>query len=219
MQQFFIRQISFLSIIALVLRCFANKLKRIHNPLQNILRKIKKSSKVKQSRKNLIFVFAFFLTASAKILFLQGRLRKSCVPMQLCDFSDIVYFLRSLLKSVDNSRGNTYIKFKVFCFIGLHESSLKMMKKTFYSIIRALSVLNIFQFLSWLFRSLWENGLIWKLRLILKFMTSQLGQQTITKHILQSPISQEVKTIGLWNLISKQNITWEIFYLKNHAKN
>ena len=33
------------------------------------------------------------------------------------------------------------------------------------------------------------------------------------------PISHEVKTTSQWNLFSKRNIIWEIFFFKNHAGN
>ena len=63
------------------------------------------------------------------------------------------------------------------------ESPLKMMKNVFYFTLKALLVLMIFKF--WLeFSVMSKNGFIRKRRLISKFMTSQLGQQTISKHIL-----------------------------------
>ena len=54
------------------------------------------------------------------------------------------------------------------------------MKDAFYFILDALFVLKIFK----MFLVMWEFGLIKKLRLISKFMTSQPGKQTITIHIL-----------------------------------
>ena len=36
-------------------------------------------------------------------------------------------------------------------FIGFNESPLKIMKNAFYMILKALFILNIFKFLSWLF--------------------------------------------------------------------
>ena len=53
-----------------------------------------------------------------------------------------------------------------------------MTKNSCYFILKALFVLKIFKICPYLF------GLIGKLRLISKFMTSQSGQQTITIHIL-----------------------------------
>ena len=64
------------------------------------------------------------------------------------------------------------------------------MKNAFYFILKDLFVLKIFKFLSlhfghimdpWSYR---KNGLIRNIRLILKFMTSHPGWQTITIHIL-----------------------------------
>ena len=57
-----------------------------------------------------------------------------------------------------------------------------MMKKAFYFILKALAVLKIFKFLSGRFGHVekldlngWLIDLIGKIRLILKFMTSQTG--------------------------------------------
>ena len=50
------------------------------------------------------------------------------------------------------------------------ESFLKMMKNAFYFALKALVVLKIFKFLSCR-----KNGLIRKIKLSLKFMTSQPG--------------------------------------------
>ena len=52
------------------------------------------------------------------------------------------------------------------------------MKNDFCFILKAFFVLKIFKFLFWLV------GNVEKIRLILKFMTSQPGYQTITLHIL-----------------------------------
>ena len=60
-----------------------------------------------------------------------------------------------------------------------NESPLKMMKNSFYFILKALFVLKIFNFLF-----IQKNGLIRKIRLISKCMTSQLVQQTVAIHIL-----------------------------------
>ena len=63
------------------------------------------------------------------------------------------------------------------------ESPQKVMKNTFYFILKALFVLEIFIVLSLIF-VLVENELIRRLRLISKFMTLQTGQKIITVHIL-----------------------------------
>ena len=74
----------------------------------------------------------------------------------------------------------------VICFI---ESPLKMIKNAFYFILKAPFVFNILKFLSYLnFWSCRKNGLIEKIFLTSKFMTSQPGYQTITIQI-----SREVK--------------------------
>ena len=64
------------------------------------------------------------------------------------------------------------------------EIPLKNMKNAIYFTFKALSVLKVFKFLSWLFGHV-ENGLIRKIRLISKFMTSQPGKETIAIHIAQ----------------------------------
>ena len=73
-------------------------------------------------------------------------------------------FLKSLELKPDSQLPK---KFCVICFI---ESPLKMMKNAFYFILKALFVLKIFRFMSCR-----KNGLIRKVRLIVKFMTLQLG--------------------------------------------
>ena len=51
-------------------------------------------------------------------------------------------------------------------------SEKKMMKNAFYFILKGLFVLKTLKFLSWFFAHV-EKGLIRKIRLISKFMTSQ----------------------------------------------
>ena len=57
-----------------------------------------------------------------------------------------------------------------------------MMKNTFYFTSKALFVLKIFNFLSWIFVQV-ENGLIRMIRLISKFIMSQPGKEIILIHI------------------------------------
>ena len=57
-------------------------------------------------------------------------------------------------------------------------------KNTFYFTLKALFVLDRFNFLSEIFGHLEKNGLIRKIWLISKFITSHTGWQTITIHIL-----------------------------------
>ena len=77
------------------------------------------------------------------------------------------------------------------CFyICFNESPLKLMKNAFYFILKALFVLKIFKFLSYIF-------VMWKKRLNQKDLTTQPGQQTITIHILpkilRSKVNQTLK--------------------------
>ena len=58
------------------------------------------------------------------------------------------------------------------CF---NESPLKMMKNDFYFILNAFFILKIFKFFVVKFWSCRRNGLIRKIRLISKFVTSQPG--------------------------------------------
>ena len=74
----------------------------------------------------------------------------------------------------------------VICFI---EIPLKMMKNGYYFILKALFVLEIFKFLSRRFGQVGKMAKIRNVRLTSKFMTSQLGLQTIAIHILPN-ISQ-----------------------------
>ena len=97
----------------------------------------------------------------------------------------------------------------------LTESPLKLMKNAFYSMSKALFVLKIFKFLSWIL-VMYQNGLIEKLRLISNFMTSQPGYQTIATHILpnisRSKGNQTMKVDQLikWNM---RNIFLEKSYV------
>ena len=64
------------------------------------------------------------------------------------------------------------------------ESPLKMMKNVFYFTSKVIFIRKIFKFFSWLFGHVMKNGLIRKVRLISKFMTSQPGKQIIVIHRL-----------------------------------
>ena len=74
---------------------------------------------------------------------------------------------------------------KNLCAICLIENPLKIMKNAFYFILKALFGHKIITN----FSSYRKNGLIRKIRLTSKFMTSQPGLQTIGKQILPN-ISQ-----------------------------
>ena len=59
------------------------------------------------------------------------------------------------------------------------------MKNNFYFMLKALFVLEIFTFLSWLLGYV-EKPLDKKAKLISKSMTSRIGQQIITMHVLSN---------------------------------
>ena len=107
--------------------------------------------------------------------------------------------------------------FKKTCFISFNERPLKMMNSAPHFILKPLFVPNIFTFLSWIFRHVEKNELIRKIRLISKFMTSQPGQQAITKHIFPN-ISQSKgnQTIKFGQLIEYSNRN--IFLRKSYRK-
>ena len=81
-----------------------------------------------------------------------------------------------------------------------NDSPLKLMKNVFYFMLIAIFVLEIFTFLSWLFGYV-KIGMMKKLRLISKFMTSQTGQQIIPIHIFpnisRGKSNQEIKFVQL----------------------
>ena len=75
--------------------------------------------------------------------------------------------------------------FKETCFICFNESLLKMMKNALDLILKTLFVLKSFKSFSWIFRHVArKNGLIRKLRLISKLMTTQHRYQSVTIQIL-----------------------------------
>ena len=97
-------------------------------------------------------------------------------------------------------------------FICFNETPLKIMKNAFYFILKALFVLKVFKFLSWLFG---HESLVtgrWslvKIRLISKFMKLQPSYQTITIYTLPNiSRSESNKTIKFDQLVdySKKNI-------------
>ena len=104
--------------------------------------------------------------------------------------------------------------------ICLIESPFKIIKNVFYFILKALFVLKIFVFVTtfWSYR---KNGLIRKMRLISKFMTSQPGSQTIAIHILpnisQSKGNQTMK-FGQLTEHNKRNIFSSKSYAENEAR-
>ena len=102
---------------------------------------------------------------------------------------------------------------KKYCFICFNEILLKMMKSIFYIILKALFILKILRFLSWLLGHLKKSCLIRKIRWISKFMTSH--NTHIYLQYRYCPTSHEEKPTRQWNLASEKNITREIFFSKN----
>ena len=82
---------------------------------------------------------------------------------------------------------------------------LEIMKNTFYFTLKALFVLKIFHFLSWLIGHV-ENGLIRKIRVISKFVMSQSGWQTIAIHILTNISRGKRNQITIFGQSIKYNI-------------
>ena len=98
---------------------------------------------------------------------------------------------------------------KKICFIYFNESPLKMIKNAFYFILRALFVLKIFKFLSWLSGHVEKTGLVRNMGWTSKFMTSQSASQTIAIHILHNiSWSKTNQTIKFGQLIeyNKRNV-------------
>ena len=86
-----------------------------YNPGQNIWNKIGKSSKTIKDKKSLISTFACFLTAIAKVWFLEGRPDTGRhVSTQIWYFLSISLFPKiPSLKSFGHSWGNSYTKFAI----------------------------------------------------------------------------------------------------------
>ena len=72
------------------------------------------------------------------------------------------------------------------------ESSLKMMEKAFILSEKLFSFSRYLTFCPDI-SVMYRNGLIRKVRLILKFMRSQLGKQTITVYILPNTDNQAME--------------------------
>ena len=97
------------------------------------------------------------------------------------------------------------------------ENHLKMMEKNAsYFTSKAIFVIKIFKFLSWIL-VMQQNGLNRKIRLISGFMTSQLGYQTIAIHIFPNiSSSKDNKTMTFSQLI-EYNMR-NIFIEKSYSK-
>ena len=102
--------------------------------------------------------------------FIEVTHRHGCSPVNLQHI-----FRAPFLKS------DSHLPKKLICF---NDIPSKMMKNTFFFILKVLFVLKIFTYLSRLFGMQKKNGLIRKIKLISKLMTSQHGQQKTTIRIL-----------------------------------
>ena len=106
---------------------------------------------------------------------------------------------------------------KKICTICLIQSLLKVMKNAFYFILKALSILKIFKFLSRHFGHVWKMAWLNRLKLTSKFMTSQPGFQAIPILILpnisQSKGSQTIK-FGQLTEYNKRNIFLQVLCRK-----
>ena len=90
------------------------------------------------------------------------------------------------------------------------------MKNAFYFILKAPFVLKLFECLPWLFDHVEKKGLIRKIRLISKFMTSQTGSQANTIHILANiSRSKGNETMKFDQVIVYRN---RKSFFKNHTK-
>ena len=97
------------------------------------------------------------------------------------------------------------------------ESPLKMMKNIFfYFTLKARFVLMIFKFLFWLL-VMQKNALMRKLKLILKFMTSQPISQTIAICILTNISRTKGNQIRKFGQLIEYNMR-TIFLEKSYAK-
>ena len=95
-----------------------------------------------------------------------------------------VTFLEDLFYAFDFLKLHSHLP-KRFCVICLIESPLEVMKNAFYFILKAPFVLRYLSFVTtlWSWR---KNGLMRKINLTSKFMTSQPGLQTVAIHILSN---------------------------------
>ena len=90
------------------------------------------------------------------------------------------------------------------------------MRNNFYFTLKALFFLKIFESLSWFFGYVGKQ-LDKKAQANFKSMMSKTWKQ-ITQ-CSYWPTYQEVMAIRWCNCVSLENITWEMFFLKNHTQN
>ena len=106
------------------------------------------------------------------LFYLRSSFSIFCV---LCFFS-VLFWTRCHFKSYNICLIKVgLLPSKNFSSFNSMKSPLKMMKNAFHFISRALFVLKIFKLLSWIFGHIEKSGLIRKIRLVSKFMTSQSG--------------------------------------------
>ena len=91
---------------------FLNRKNFVNNLGQNIWNKVNISNEIEQYQKTLISTFAHFLTAIAKVQFLEGREGKELYLHPNSNFSSLFQFPK-ILKPFENSRGNSYTKFVI----------------------------------------------------------------------------------------------------------
>ena len=106
--------------------------------------------------------------------------------------------------------------FKKNFFIYFNESLLKTTKNTFYFMLKAHFVVEIFTFLSWLFGYA-EKRLDNKALVISKFMTSEIGQQIIIIHKLPNISRSKDNRAMKFGQVIKYN-TRNIFLEKLYTK-
>ena len=86
------------------------------------------------------------------------------------------------------------------CFICFNESSLKLMKNAFYFILKALFVLKIFRFFSWLFGHVEKTAWLERYNWFQNSWRHSLVNKQL--QITYYPISHEVNETIQWNLVS-----------------
>ena len=117
-------------------------------------------------------VFCFFLFRLFQgLVFLQGYRKVWIIVKEKLWRIEIIYYLLNCLWDLKVWLSPS----KKFFVIYFNDSPSKMMINAFCLILKALFVLKKFKFFVMTFWSCRKSGLIWKIRLIWKFMTSQPG--------------------------------------------
>ena len=133
-------------------------------------------------------------------------------------FSKMQIFSQVFFKDFVDRFWTNYFKCALSGLITLlaGESPLKMMENALYFTLKALFVLQIFKFLFWLL-VVWKNGLIRKISLISKFVTSQHGYQRIAIHILTNISRSKGNQAMKYCQLTEYNMK-NIFLEKSYAK-